>query len=181
MSNGARIAMCPGTYDPVTLGHLDIIERASRIFAQVVVAVTDGSFKKRPLFTVEERIGFVRQAARELELDNVRVEPLGQLVTEHARAVGAHAVVKGLRAISDFDYEFQMAQINKHLAPELETVYLPASPRFCFISSSGVREVAAWGGDVEAWVPAHVARALRERSPRLASANGADAVGGTTE
>jgi len=181
MTDGARIAMCPGTYDPVTLGHLDIIERASRIFAHVIVAVTDGSFKKRPLFTVEERIAFVRQAARELELENVRVEPLGQLVTEHARAVGAHAVVKGLRAISDFDYEFQMAQINKHLAPELETVYLPASPRFSFISSSGVREVAAWGGDVEAWVPAHVARALRERSPRLVSAHGADAVGGTTE
>lgn len=181
MSSGARVAVCPGTYDPVTLGHMDIIARAARIFAQVIVAVTDGSFKKRPMFTTQERIDFVRQAARELELDNVRVEPLGELVTVHARHVGAHAVVKGLRAISDFDYEFQMAQINKHLAPELETVYLPASPRFSFISSSGVREVAAWGGDVEAWVPAHVARALRERSPRLASANSAAGNGGTTE
>jgi pantetheine-phosphate adenylyltransferase len=173
--------MCPGTFDPVTLGHLDIIARASRIFAEVIIAVTDGSFKKEPMFSTEERIGFVRQAARELELDNVRVEPLRELVTDHARQLGAHAIVKGLRAISDFDYEFQMAQINKHLAPELETVYLPASPRFSFISSSGVREVAAWGGDVEAWVPAHVARALRERSPRLASANSADTSGGTTE
>jgi pantetheine-phosphate adenylyltransferase len=173
--------MCPGTFDPVTLGHLDIIARASRIFAEVIIAVTDGSFKKEPMFSTEERIGFVRQAARELELNNVRVEPLRELVTEHARQLGAHAIVKGLRAISDFDYEFQMAQINKHLAPELETVYLPASPRFSFISSSGVREVAAWGGDVEAWVPAHVARALRERSPRLASANSADTSGGTTE
>jgi pantetheine-phosphate adenylyltransferase len=173
--------MCPGTFDPVTLGHLDIIARASRIFAEVIIAVTDGSFKKEPMFSTEERIGFVRQAARELELENVRVEPLRELVTEHARQLGAHAIVKGLRAISDFDYEFQMAQINKHLAPELETVYLPASPRFSFISSSGVREVAAWGGDVEAWVPAHVARALRERSPRLASANSADTSGGTTE
>jgi len=173
--------MCPGTFDPVTLGHLDIIARASRIFAEVIIAVTDGSFKKEPMFSTEERIGFVRQAARELELDNVRVEPLRELVTDHARQLGAHAIVKGLRAISDFDYEFQMAQINKHLAPELETVYLPASPRFSFISSSGVREVAAWGGDVEAWVPAHVARALRERGPRLASANSADTSGGTTE
>ncbi len=96
--------------------------------------------------------------------------------------IGAHAVVKGLRAISDFDYEFQMAQINKYLAPELETVYLPASPRFSFISSSGVREVAAWGGDVEAWVPAHVARALRERSPRLAfGATPPTPTGGMTE
>ena len=181
MTSGSRVALCPGTYDPVTLGHMDIIARAARIFAEVVVAVTDGSFKKEPMFTTEERIEFVRHAARELELDNVRVEPLGQLVTEHARQIGAHAVVKGLRAISDFDYEFQMAQINKHLAPEVETVYLPASPRFSFISSSGVREVAAWGGDVEAWVPAYVARALRERSPRLASANSADAFGGTTE
>ena len=181
MSSGARVAMCPGTFDPVTLGHLDIIARASRIFAEVIIAVTDGSFKKEPMFSTEERIGFVRQAARELELNNVRVEPLRELVTEHARQLGAHAIVKGLRAISDFDYEFQMAQINKHLAPELETVYLPASPRFSFMSSSGVREVAAWGGDVEAWVPAHVARALRERSPRLASANSADTSGGTTE
>jgi pantetheine-phosphate adenylyltransferase len=160
---------------------MDIIARASRIFAQVIVAVTDGSFKKQPMFSTEERIEFVCQAALTLELGNVRAEPLRELVTEHARHVGAHVVVKGLRAISDFDYEFQMAQINKHLAPEVETVYLPASPRFSFISSSGVREVAAWGGDVEAWVPAHVARALRERSPRLASANSADSCGGTTE
>jgi len=181
VSPGSRVAMCPGTYDPVTLGHLDIIERAARVFAEVVVAVTDGSFKKQPMFSTEERIAFVRDAAAERGLHNVRVEPLRQLVTEHARAIGAHAVVKGLRAISDFDYEFQMAQINKHLAPELETVYLPASPRFSFISSSGVREVAAWGGDVEAWVPAHVARALRERSPRLASATDAVAGGGKTE
>jgi pantetheine-phosphate adenylyltransferase len=159
---------------------MDIIGRASRIFDEVIVAVTDGSFKKTPMFSTEERVSFVRQAAEALELDNVRVEGFNCLVTEKARAVGATAVVKGLRAISDFDYEFQMAQINKHLAGEIETVYLPASPRFSFISSSGVREVAAWGGDVEAWVPAHVARALRERSPRLASANPARRGGGQT-
>lgn len=158
-----RRAICPGTYDPVTLGHIDIIERASRIFGEVVVSVTDGSFKKRPMFTTEERIGFVREAVA--HLDNVRVEGFNTLVTEHARAVGAHVVVKGLRAISDFDYEFQMAQMNKHLAAEVETVYLPASPRFSFISSSGVREVAAWGGSVDAWVPPHVAQALQERMP----------------
>jgi pantetheine-phosphate adenylyltransferase len=156
-----RVAICPGTYDPVTYGHLDIVERASRIFDEVIVSVTDGSFKKRPMFTTPERISFVRDGVR--HLDNVRVEGFNTLVTEHARAVGACAMVKGLRAISDFDYEFQMAQINKHLAAEIETVYLPASPRFSFISSSGVREVAAWGGAVDAWVPPHVALALRER------------------
>ncbi|HWH15286.1 MAG TPA: pantetheine-phosphate adenylyltransferase [Miltoncostaeaceae bacterium] len=156
-----RTAICPGTYDPVTYGHLDIVERASRFFDEIIVSVTDGSFKKRPMFSTPERIDFVRRGVA--HLPNVRVEPFNSLVTEHARAVGARVVVKGLRAISDFDYEFQMAQINRHLAAEVETVYLPASPRFSFISSSGVREVAAWGGDVDAWVPPHVADALRER------------------
>lgn len=170
MSTPPRIAMCPGTYDPVTYGHLDIIERASRLFDEVFVAVTDGSFKKTPMFSTDERVAFVREAAAELGLANVRVGGFNCLVTEQARSVGAVAVVKGLRAISDFDYEFQMAQINKHLASEIETVYLPATPKYSFISSSGIREVAAWGGDVEAFVPPRVARALRERSPRLASA-----------
>jgi len=156
-----RVAICPGTYDPVTFGHLDIVERASRFLDEIIVSVTDGSFKKRPMFSTEERIDFVRRGVAHLH--NVRVEPFNSLVTEHARAMGARVVVKGLRAISDFDYEFQMAQINRHLAGEVETVYLPASPRFSFISSSGVREVAAWGGDVDAWVPPHVADALRRR------------------
>jgi len=165
-----RIAMCPGTYDPVTYGHLDIIERASRLFDEVFVAVTDGSFKKTPMFSTDERVAFVREAAAELGLANVRVGGFNCLVTEQARSVGAVAVVKGLRATSDFDYEFQMAQINKHLASEIETVYLPATPKYSFISSSGIREVAAWGGDVEAFVPPTVAQAMRERSPRLATA-----------
>ena len=156
-----RVAICPGTYDPVTYGHLDVVERASGLFDEIVVSVTDGSFKKRPMFSTAERIDFVRAGVA--HLGNVRVEPFNTLVTEHARAMGACAVVKGLRAISDFDYEFQMAQINKHLASEIETVYLPASPRYSFISSSGVREVAAWGGEVDAWVPPHVADALRRR------------------
>jgi pantetheine-phosphate adenylyltransferase len=161
-----RRAICPGTYDPVTFGHLDVIERASRFFDEVIVSVTDGSFKKRPMFSTPERIAFVERGVA--HLDNVRVESFNSLVTDHARAVGARVVVKGLRAISDFDYEFQMAQINKHLAPDLETVYLPATPRYSFISSSGVREIAAWGGDVSAWVPEHVAEAL---GARMAEAN----------
>lgn len=160
-TRGPDIAICPGTYDPVTLGHLDVIERASRMFDEVIVSVTDGSFKKRPMFSTPERIELVQRGVA--HLDNVRVEGFNSLVTEHARAVGARTIVKGLRAISDFDYEFQMAQINRQLAPEIDTVYLPASPKYSFISSSGVREVAAWGGDVEAWVPAHVAPELRRR------------------
>ena len=160
--NGAhRVALCPGSYDPVTFGHLDVIERAARLFDDVVVAIVEGSHKKLPMFSAEERIGFVRASVA--HLDNVRVEGFNTLVTEHARLLGAVAIVKGLRAISDFDYEFQMAQINRHLAPEVETVYLPASPKYSFLSSSGVREVAQWGGPVEDWVPPHVAEAFRGR------------------
>jgi pantetheine-phosphate adenylyltransferase len=157
----ARVALCPGTYDPVTYGHLDIIERAARIFDQVVVAVIQGGHRKHPLFTAEERQEFVRVSVA--HLDNVQVQGFNSLVIEHARRLGALVVVKGLRAISDFDYEFQMAQINRHLAPEVETVYLPASPHYSFLSSSGVREVAEWGGSVDDWVPPHVAEAFRAR------------------
>ena len=159
-----RIAVCPGTYDPVTFGHIDVIERASRLFDEVVVSVTTGSFKKMPMFDAEERIAFVEASVA--HLPNVRVAGFNTLITEHARSLGASVMVKGLRAISDFDYEFQMAQLNRHLAAEIETVYLPASPQYSFVSSSGVREVAAWGGSVDDWVPAFVAEALRARRPR---------------
>lgn len=165
MSAGrGRIAICPGTYDPVTFGHIDIVARASTLFDEVVVGVTAGSVKKRPLFSAEERIDFVTRSVG--HLTNVRVDGFNSLVTEYARDLGATVMVKGLRAISDFDYEFQMAQLNRHLASEIETVYLPASPRYSFVSSSGVREVAAWGGSVDDWVPAFVAEALRARRPR---------------
>jgi len=159
-----RVAVCPGTYDPVTFGHIDIIARAARLFDEVVVSVTTGSVKKVPMFDAEERIALVEASVA--YLDNVRVEGFNTLVTEHARSLGATILVKGLRAISDFDYEFQMAQLNRHLAAEIETVYLPASPQYSFVSSSGVREVAAWGGAVDDWVPPHVAEALRARHRR---------------
>jgi pantetheine-phosphate adenylyltransferase len=159
-----RIAVCPGTYDPVTFGHIDVIARASGLFDEVVVSVTTGSVKKLPMFDAQERIAFVEASVT--HLDNVRVEGFNCLITEHARSLGATVMVKGLRAISDFDYEFQMAQLNRHLAAEIETVYLPASPQYSFVSSSGVREVAAWGGSVDDWVPAFVAEALRARRPR---------------
>jgi pantetheine-phosphate adenylyltransferase len=159
-----RVAVCPGTYDPVTFGHIDIIARAAGLFDEVVVSVTTGSFKKAPMFDAEERITFLEASVG--HLPNVRVEGFNSLITEHARDIGATVMVKGLRAISDFDYEFQMAQLNRHLAAEIETVYLPASPQFSFVSSSGVREVAAWGGSVDDWVPPMVAEALRSRRPR---------------
>jgi pantetheine-phosphate adenylyltransferase len=167
VSTPPRIALCPGTYDPVTYGHLDIIERAARVFDRVLVGVVQGSVKKRPMFTAEERIAMVRRSVA--HLGNVDVDGFRTLVTSYARESGALVVVKGLRAISDFDYEFQMAQINRHLDPDVETVYLPASARFSFLSSSGVREVATWGGRVDDWVPEHVATALKERAGRRGS------------
>lgn len=156
-----RLAICPGTYDPITLGHLDIIRRAARIFDSVMVAVTIGSSRKKTLFDADERIDLVSRSVA--DLGNVRVEGFNCLVSDLAQRSHAAALVKGLRAISDFDYEFQMAQFNRRLAEDVETVYLPASPEYSFISSSGVREIAAWGGAVEDYVPAHVAEALRER------------------
>jgi pantetheine-phosphate adenylyltransferase len=156
-----RLAICPGTYDPITLGHVDVIERAAKIFDRVIVGVSERSRKKEPWFDGEERIALVTEAVE--HLPNVTVEGFDALVTDFAKQSGAVAVVKGLRAISDFDYEFQMAQFNKHLAADIETVYLPASAQYSFLSSSGVREVAAWGGSVDAWVPHHVATALSER------------------
>ena len=164
MSPNGRMAVCPGTYDPVTYGHCDIIERAARLFDRVVVSVTPGSMKELPLFDAASRIAMVEASV--VHLDNVRVEGFNSLIIEHARELGASVMVKGLRAISDFDYEFQMAQLNRHLAAEIETVYLPASPQYSFVSSSGVREVAAWGGSVDDWVPPHVAQALRARHRR---------------
>jgi len=155
-----RLALCPGSYDPITFGHLDIIERASRLFDEVLVGVVIGSTRKDYMFDTDHRLRLVSDAVA--HLDNVRVEGFNMLVTEFARQVGACALVKGLRAISDFDYEFQMAQINKVLAHEIETVYLPASAKYSFISSSGVREIAIWGGSVEDWVPSNVVAAFRQ-------------------
>ncbi len=157
--SGPRIAVCPGSYDPITHGHIDIIQRASGLFDEIVVGVVIGSTRKHYMFDADTRIDFVQRAVA--HLDNVRVEGFNMLVTEFARDVGALTLVKGLRAISDFDYEFQMAQLNKGLALEIETVYLPASAKFSFLSSSGVREIAIWGGSVEDWVPPEVARALQ--------------------
>jgi pantetheine-phosphate adenylyltransferase len=161
MSDG-RIAICPGTYDPVTNGHLDIIGRAAKVFDRVIVGVVGNPPRKaQTLFSAEERRQFIEDATA--DLDNVDVEIFSVLLVEFAREKGASAIVKGLRAISDFEYEFEMNQLNKMLAPELESIYIIASPDYSFLSSTGVREMATFGGDVSNLVPGPVAGALAER------------------
>ena len=160
-----RIAVCPGSYDPVTCGHIDVIRRAARVFDEVIVAVVNASVRKsKALFTAEERVGFIEEATA--DLPNVRVEPFDVLIVDFARRVGATAIVKGLRAISDFEYEFEMNQLNRMLAPDLHTVYLMASPQYSFLSSSGVKEMATFGGDVTDLVPASVAARLKDALDR---------------
>ncbi|RJQ46406.1 MAG: pantetheine-phosphate adenylyltransferase [Gaiellales bacterium] len=154
------VAVCPGTYDPVTEGHLDIIRRAAGLFQQVVVGVVAHSPRKDTLLTAEERLTFLEDSLG--GSDNIRVEIFDILLVDFARKWGARALVKGLRAISDFEYEFQMAQLNRKLAPDLETVYLMASPEYSFLSSSGVKEIAKYGGKVDDLVPPAVAARLAE-------------------
>ena len=156
-------AICPGSYDPVTLGHVDVIARASAIFDRVVVGVVGMPQHKRPMFTLEERVEFLREALADLE--NVEVDVFSELVVEFARRWQAKVIVKGLRVISDFEWEFQMNQLNRHLAPEIETVYVMASPAVSFVSSSGVKEIAAFGGKVDELVPDPVARRLADKFP----------------
>lgn len=156
-------AICPGSYDPVTLGHVDVISRACAIFDRVVVGVVGTPRHKETMFTLDERVGFLREAL--VEIGNVEVDVFSELVVEFARRWEARAIVKGLRVISDFEWEFQMNQLNRHLAPEIETVYVMASPQVSFVSSSGVKEIAAFGGKVDELVPETVARRLAEKFP----------------
>jgi pantetheine-phosphate adenylyltransferase len=166
MGNG-RVAICPGTYDPVTNGHLDIIGRAARVFDRVVVGVVNQPVRKQTtVFTADERKAFLDQALSANGIDNVEVSVFSTLLVDLAREHGADAIVKGLRAISDFEYEFEMAQLNRKLAPELESIYIIASPSYSFLSSTGVKEMATFGADVSDLVPAGVAEALSERLKR---------------
>jgi pantetheine-phosphate adenylyltransferase len=164
MNDGSPVvAICPGTYDPVTNGHLDIIGRAAAIFDRVVVGVVREPPHKAPMFSVEERVAFLREAlAGE---SNVAVEEFAELVVEFARKWGARTMVKGLRAISDFEWEFQMHHLNRTLAPEIETMYLIADSQFSFVSSSSVKEIASFGGNVDGLVPIAVAHRFRELFP----------------
>jgi len=162
-----RAAVCPGTYDPVTNGHLDIITRAANVFDRVIVGVVNRPPRKETtLFSAEERARFIEEAVSQNGLGNVEVAVFSVLLVEFARQHGAAAIVKGLRAISDFEYEFEMNQLNRKLAPDIESVYIIASPDYSFLSSTGVKEMATFGGDVSDLVPAPVASALAERARR---------------
>ena len=154
------IALCPGSFDPVTLGHIDIVERSARHFDEVIVAVIRNPQKTQSLFTLEERQKMLYECTA--HLTNVRIEFFKGLLVDFAREHGANAIVKGLRAISDFDYELQMAQMNQRLTG-IDTFFLSTSPQYSFLSSSLVREVARFGGDVSSMVPANVAEWLRGR------------------
>ena len=154
-------AICPGTYDPVTLGHIDIIERTANVFEQVVVAVVNQPVRKqKTVFSAEERVGFIE--AEVAKLGNVQVRAFDTLLVDFARENGAKAIVKGLRAISDFEYEFEMNQLNRKMAPDIESIYMFSSPQFTFLSSSGVKELAMFGGDLSGLVPESVLPRLEE-------------------
>ena len=154
------IALCPGSFDPVTLGHLDIIERTSRHFDLVIVAVIRNPQKTQSLFSLEERQEMLKEGTT--HLSNVRIEFFKGLLVEFAKDHGADAIVKGLRAVSDFDYELQMAQMNQRLSG-VDTLFMSTSPEYCFVSSSLVKEVATLGGDVAHLLPEPVHRRMVER------------------
>jgi len=158
-------AVCPGSYDPVTMGHLDIIARAAGVFDSVIVAVVNQPVRKqKTLFNAEERCEMIK--AEIGNLPNVQVKAFDTLIVDFAREHGAKAIVKGLRAISDFEYEFEMNQLNRTMAPDIESIFMMSSPQFSFLSSSGVKELAMFGGDLKGLVPDSVAAQLQERLKR---------------
>jgi pantetheine-phosphate adenylyltransferase len=165
VANGNGTAICPGSYDPVTHGHLDIITRASEVFDRVIVGVVNQPVRKqKTLFSAEERVAFIQKQIGDLR--NVQVMPFATLLVDFAREHEANAIVKGLRAISDFEYEFEMNQLNRKLAPDIESIYMFASPQYSFLSSSGVKELAMFGGDLTGLVPDEVAGRLEEALKR---------------
>jgi pantetheine-phosphate adenylyltransferase len=148
-----KIALCPGTYDPLTEGHRDVINRCSRIFSRVVVAISKNP-RKAPLYSIEKRIEFARRSLYNLK--NIEIITFEGLLVEVAKKVNASVIIKGLRAISDFEYEFQMAQINKKLNPELETMFIVTNPKYAYLSSSAVKEVAMFKGCIRGLVPEEI-------------------------
>jgi pantetheine-phosphate adenylyltransferase len=153
-------ALYPGTFDPPTNGHVDLIQRGSKLFGHLVVAVLNNP-EKNPLFSVEERIEMLREST--VAMTNVSVAAFDGLMVDFARQEGASAVLRGIRAISDYEYEFQMALMNRRLAPEIETVFLQPAGRYSFVSSRMLKEVFRFGGDVSGLVPPNVLRRLRGR------------------
>lgn len=156
------IALYPGTFDPITNGHVDLVKRASCLFHQVIIAIAANK-NKRPLFTLEERIQLARKTVASAGLSNVKVEGFTNLLVDFARQQGATVILRGLRAISDFEYELQLANMNRRLSPEVETVFLTPSEQFSYVSSSLVKEIAQLGGDVRAFIPPVVANAIQAK------------------
>lgn len=154
-----RVAICPGSFDPITLGHLDIIERSAELFDKVIVLAMSNS-AKNSMFTLDERVDFIKRC---ISKDNVEVDTYGGLLVDYAKQHDAVAIVKGLRAVSDFDYEFQLALINKSLYPRIETLFLSARSENMFLSSSMVKEVCSLGGDISAFVPQEIVEDIRKR------------------
>lgn len=155
-----RVAVYPASFDPITNGHLDLIGRAARLFDEVIVAVAT-NVSKQPLFTLEERIEMIESATR--EIPNVRIDSMSGLTVDYARERGSLILIRGLRALADFEYEFEMAMMNSHLYPELETVFLMTSAKWFYVSSSRLREVVRFGGDVSPFVPKLVAQKLQQK------------------
>ena len=165
MTQKKSIAVCPGSYDPITRGHVDVIARAAEVFDEVIVAVVNHPVRKgSTLFDLNERIGFIEDAVA--GLGNVRAAPFDTLIVDFARSVGAKTIVKGLRAISDFEYETEMNQLNRQQAPDVESLYMMASPQYSFISSSGIKELAIFGGTIDELVTPKVAARLKEELAR---------------
>ena len=153
-------AMYPGSFDPVTYGHLDIIRRAASMWDHLYVAVLNNT-SKTPLFTVEERVEMIRDSLKDLE--NVTVCSFSGLTIDFAKELGAHVIVRGLRAVTDFEYELQMAQTNRKMAPDIDTVFLCTSLEYAYLSSSITKEVASFNGDISAFVPEEVAKKIKEK------------------
>ncbi|MFH1386927.1 MAG: pantetheine-phosphate adenylyltransferase [bacterium] len=154
-----KIAIYPGSFDPITNGHLDVIERAAKLFGEVIVAVIHNP-EKKPRFSFKERLAMIKEAVAHCQ--NVKVESFDGLLVDYVKAKGAGSIIRGLRAVSDFDYEFQMALTNRKMAPEIETVFLMTDYRYSYLSSSFVKQIAKLGGDIAGLVPAPVAKRLKK-------------------
>ena len=153
-------AIYPGSFDPVTLGHLDVIERASKLFDHLIIGVLNNS-AKTPLFSIEERVNMIKEATK--DIPNVEVKSFGGLTVDFAKECGANAVVRGLRAVTDFEYELQIAQLNHVINPEIDTVFLTTSLQYAYLSSSSTKEVAAYGGDISQFVTPFVEAEVKKK------------------